>query len=332
MISVIVPIYNSGKYLKKCVDSILHQTYTQIEIILVDDGSTDDSYAICKELEKKDNRIVVLQKKNGGLSDARNAGLQVAKGEYITFIDSDDYIHPDMLKVLYNELRKYDADFATCMLVRVGEDDTNIEYTMDDYSIGIYNRDEALLRIHEDVNVTACGKLFKNCLFENTQFEFGRYHEDEFIIHRLIYLCKTIVAVHGEYYYYVAHPCSIMSTLSYKRLCDAADALVSRIYFVKEHHWDAVFEDVVNTFFEYTGSVLEKTEDITHLKGNDIKGMFMAHARNLIKDREICKHMSIDEKLFCISPTMCFCAKRLKGKIAGIRHRIKIIKLLEDRK
>ncbi|HAQ0795523.1 TPA: glycosyltransferase, partial [Enterococcus faecium] len=101
-ISIIVPVYNVEKYLKKCVDSILGQTFTDFELLLIDDGSTDNSGSICDELAKTDNRIKVIHKENGGLSDARNIGIEVAKGDFIGFIDSDDYIDEDMYAFLYN--------------------------------------------------------------------------------------------------------------------------------------------------------------------------------------------------------------------------------------
>ena len=102
LVSIVVPIYNVEKYLKRCVNSLLNQTYKNIEIILVDDGSTDSSGAICDQYKPKDNRIVVVHKSNGGLSDARNTGIDMARGEYIAFVDSDDYIHEDYIYNMYS--------------------------------------------------------------------------------------------------------------------------------------------------------------------------------------------------------------------------------------
>ena len=117
-ISIIVPVYNVEKYLKKCVDSILGQTFTDFELLLIDDGSTDNSGSICDELAKTDNRIKVIHKENGGLSDARNIGIEVAKGDFIGFIDSDDYIDEDMYAFLYNNILKYDAELSMCEIGR----------------------------------------------------------------------------------------------------------------------------------------------------------------------------------------------------------------------
>ena len=118
-ISVIVPIFNVENYVRKCVDSILNQTFSDIEIILVDDGSTDASGRICDEYLSKDDRIRVIHKENGGLSDARNAGLDMCTGEYIGFVDGDDYIDGDMYELLYKNLIQYDADISMCRFRRI---------------------------------------------------------------------------------------------------------------------------------------------------------------------------------------------------------------------
>ena len=122
LISIIVPIYNSENYIKKCLDSILAQTYSNLEVILIDDGSTDNSYNICKDYQKKDNRIVLLQQKNAGVSRARNHGLEVAKGEYIGFVDSDDYIEPEMYEILLNSIIESNSKIAICNYYYENED------------------------------------------------------------------------------------------------------------------------------------------------------------------------------------------------------------------
>ena len=127
-VSVIVPVYKVEKYLNKCVDSIINQTLEDIEIILVDDGSPDNCGKICDDYAQKDNRIVVIHKTNGGLSDARNAGLEVARGEYIGFVDSDDYIAPEMISLLYGVCKKNSTDIAGCDLAYVYETTDRVDY------------------------------------------------------------------------------------------------------------------------------------------------------------------------------------------------------------
>ena len=120
IISVIVPVYNVEEYLERCVDSILRQTYTNLEVILVDDGSTDNCPQICEQYASFDKRVRVIHQSNGGLFAARNAGIDAAKGEYLSFIDSDDFISEDMYTSLYGNLKKYDADIAACGMERIG--------------------------------------------------------------------------------------------------------------------------------------------------------------------------------------------------------------------
>lgn len=137
LVTVIVPVYNVEKFLNKCVDSICRQTYTNLEIIIVDDGSTDNSGCICDELKEKDERIIVIHKMNGGLSDARNAGLEVATGDYIGFVDSDDYIESDMYELLVNNIEEYKADVSCCRYAKVYEDGKR-EPVGDDHSVTVF--------------------------------------------------------------------------------------------------------------------------------------------------------------------------------------------------
>ena len=114
LISVIIPVYKVELYLRECIDSVLAQTYQNLEVILVDDGSPDQCGSICEQYAEKDNRVCVIHKENGGLSDARNAGIDVAKGEYIGFVDSDDWVAPDMYECLYKASVEYNAEFVVC--------------------------------------------------------------------------------------------------------------------------------------------------------------------------------------------------------------------------
>ena len=129
LISVIVPIYNVEEYLNRCVESIVNQTYQKLEIILVDDGSPDNCPRMCDDWAKKDSRIKVIHKENGGLSDARNAGMKITTGEYISFIDSDDYIETCMIEILYEAIKKYDCDIASCRVRIVMDDKPSIPLT-----------------------------------------------------------------------------------------------------------------------------------------------------------------------------------------------------------
>ena len=176
-ISIIVPVYNVEKYLEKCVKSILNQTFTDFELILVDDGTPDSSGVICDQFAEKDERIKVIHKKNGGLSDARNTGIEVAKGEYIGFVDSDDYIAEDMYELLYTNIVNEEADLSICGIYDVYE---NKEAQKRIRQYMILNKFEAIKVILEAkiVSVHAVNKLYKKELFTHVRYPVGKITED----------------------------------------------------------------------------------------------------------------------------------------------------------
>lgn len=212
-ISIIVPVYKVEKYLKKCVDSILAQTFTDFELILVDDGSPDDSGKICEEYAEKDARVRVLHKENGGLSSARNAGIEVAKGKYLGFIDSDDYIAEDMYELLYNTIIKEDADLSICGIYDVYEGKAPIvKPTIEK----VVSAEEALLLILQGniISVHAVNKLYKRELFSSIRYPEGKYHEDSFIIVDLLNQCHK-VAINSKQKYYYYHRIGSINTESF---------------------------------------------------------------------------------------------------------------------
>ena len=154
LLSIIVPVYNVEKYIERCIKSILNQSFTNFELILVDDGSPDNCGKICDEYKKKDSRIKVIHKKNGGLSDARNAGIERAKGEYIAFVDSDDFINKYMYEILYKNAKKWDADISICNFKMVCENDRideDISVICEDAKV--YGRNEALNKLYSNENL-----------------------------------------------------------------------------------------------------------------------------------------------------------------------------------
>ena len=166
LISVIVPIYNVEKYIDKCLNSIVNQTYKNIEIILIDDGSTDTSVLKCNNWEKKDNRIKVIHKKNEGLAQARNTGISYATGNYITFIDSDDYIDSKMLEKLYNAINKTNSEISACKYVKINKNKkVNLNYSAE---IIEFTNKEAIIDLLKETNISnyAWNKLFKKELFK----------------------------------------------------------------------------------------------------------------------------------------------------------------------
>lgn len=215
LISIIIPVYKVEKYLSRCIESVMAQTYRNIEILLIDDGSPDKCPEICDNYADKDPRIKVVHKKNGGLSDARNAGITLAEGKYISFLDSDDYVHPRMYQELLHILKKEEADVSFCNLNRVYSE----EYELNDIQDGtlhIYSGKQAVKNILDKnlhvVSVIACGKLYKKELFESIRFPVGKLHEDEFTTYKIFYKCTKVVFMDKGYYYYFQRDDGIMGT------------------------------------------------------------------------------------------------------------------------
>ena len=249
-VSVIVPIYQVEKYLRKCIDSIINQTYKNLEIILVDDGSPDLCGKICDEYAEKDVRIKVIHKENGGLSDARNAGLDIACGDYIVFVDSDDYIAHDMIEKLYESLVNNDADMALCSFEYVDEDGNIIkkEGFTSPIKNEVLSKKEMLCKLLENKHwyySIACNKLYKNNLMQDIRFPKEKIHEDEFIAHKSIGMCETISCIQEPLYFYVQRDNSIMGKGYNARNLDCVEAYFERtIFFIKNGMEDLIVQSV----------------------------------------------------------------------------------------
>lgn len=204
LISIIVPVYNVEKYLKKCVYSILNQSYKNLEVILVNDGSTDNSGKICDELSREDSRIKVYHKDNGGLSDARNYGVAKANGEYVGFVDSDDYIDQYMYENLYKAIRKYNTQIAECGITRVYKNNKlRPHYDGEEYSL-VVDREGYLKEYLENRKVygAAVCKLLSIDLAKVLKFPDGRVYEDVFYTLELLKKVDKYTLISGNYYYY----------------------------------------------------------------------------------------------------------------------------------
>lgn len=228
LISIIVPIYNVQDYLRTCLESILSQTYTNIEIILVNDGSEDSSEEICREYAKKDERVRLYSQENRGLSVARNIGVSFSKGELIVFVDSDDYVAPKMIEKLYAAMKKADADLAMCGFKRVDQygRDCGLSFLPEDKIIG---GKEAIKCLFDENSgyMVAWNKLYKKSFLIDNVFPPGKIHEDEFVMHRIFSECKKIAIISESLYFYVQRDGSIMSRPSIKSL-DIIEAFYDR--------------------------------------------------------------------------------------------------------
>lgn len=235
LISVIVPVYKVEAYLDKCVQSIVDQTYEKLEIILVDDGSPDACGSMCDAWEQMDSRIRVIHKENGGLSDARNAGMAVATGEYIAFVDSDDWIDLCYLERMYGALKEHGAQMAACGVKFVYEGEV-FEKQVPINAVAM-TAEEALGTVirGEGVRAVAWNKLYHRELLQGETFPVGKYHEDEFFTYRIIAKAQIIVFVPNELYFYLQRGSGIMGTVSVKHL-DALDAYWERLHFLEKEY------------------------------------------------------------------------------------------------
>ena len=175
LITVIIPVYKVELYLERCIESVRNQIYTNLEIILVDDGSPDNCPQICDDYAKRDNRIIVIHKENGGLSSARNSGLDIMTGQYVTFLDSDDFFHNEFVFHLYNLAEKYDADLVKCGYIKGSGTKFNKQNTKE--VIEIYDRRSVFLKYKN--KIAAWGLLYKTILWANVRFPVGMLNEDD---------------------------------------------------------------------------------------------------------------------------------------------------------
>ena len=237
LLSIIVPVYKVENYLQKCIDSILAQTFTDFELILVDDGSPDNCPALCDAAAAKDARIRVLHQKNGGLSAARNAGLDVARGEWIGFVDSDDYIAPEMSEILYKAVQSTGADLALCDYVKV--DETGALCTQTHVAVpqkSLTGR-ELLQKAYWTTVQIAWNKLYHRTIFAQLRYPVGKLNEDFFVIPEICLNTQKAVVVPDVLYYYVQRGDSIMGKSRTLRHYDAAEAA--------QHYWNCLVENRV---------------------------------------------------------------------------------------
>ena len=263
LISVIVPIYNVEKYLERCVDSIVNQTYRNLEIILVDDGSPDNCPKMCDDFAKKDSRIRVVHKKNGGLSDARNSGMKIASGECIVFVDSDDYVDCNMIAKMYDVMLKDDSDVVSCGVKWVDENGEVIsEPTVDKNEI--LDTNEAMLEIIIDGKLKqhVWNKMYKTELIQDILFEKGKYHEDVFWSYQVFGKARKTSVIVDSFYYYVQRDNSIMGCgFSEKRL-DVLEANRQRCDYVKRY-FPAYYDTAISI---YMGTCMYQMQCALHSK------------------------------------------------------------------
>ena len=238
LVSIIVPIYKVEPYLQRCLDSIVNQTHTNLDIILVDDGSPDNCAKICDEYAAKDKRITVIHKQNGGLSDARNAGLDISKGEYVSFVDSDDWIANTYIEQLLKAVKDNNAEVAICNYLKTEQSyDLKINNVKHPKYEILYPKSavKKLWSQERIIFVIACGKLIKKSLFNDIRFPKGFIHEDEFTTYKLLYNASKTIFLDIPFYCYYQRKDSIMGRAKHSSI-RTLKANVERYIFFKEHN------------------------------------------------------------------------------------------------
>ena len=228
LISIIVPVYKVEKYLDRCINSILSQTYKHYEIILVDDGSPDNCPKMCDEYAKKYNNIFVTHLKNSepGASDARNAGIEMSKGKYLTFIDSDDYVHETILEVLKDTLEESNVLMSMCSYKRVYDSDNMVGVIPQEVSTKIITDFEAMeLLVSDQTQSAVWGKLYDKSLFDNVRFPVGKHNEDMFTTPRIYVKAKRIAVKPQKLYFYYQEGESLCRSEFNYNMLDMVDAI-----------------------------------------------------------------------------------------------------------
>ena len=328
LVSIIVPVYNVAKYLPRCIDSILRQTFKNLQVILVNDGSIDESTAICEEYALRDSRIEVINKKNGGLSDARNVGISRAKGVYIALIDSDDYVHERYIESMYNCIKRDNSDMCFCGFHYVNEGDE------DWYAI---TRSPVCYDIHPSIHLAGChpageimkvidtiellyfvaawNKLYRRELFDKIKYPIGRLHEDVFVLHRLLAACNSVSMISDCLYYYLQRPTSIMGKAYSARRLDVLDAYDDRIHFYIENKTCSLLRNTCLSYIRrYTKArwllPMDAPENIRRWK--ECAAKFRAHAKTMFVHGGFI--MGLRFLLAVISPRAYHVLSRLKRR------------------
>lgn len=266
MISVIVPVYNVEPYLRKCLDSILAQTYRDLEILVIDDGSTDGSGEICDEYVEKDERIKVFHTENRGLSAARNLGIDNANGEWIGFVDSDDWVEQDFCKIPYEYALSYQADIVIFRFHIIGK--KNQKWV---FKPGVKTKEETLRLIHEEASIVVWNKMFRSCLFNRVRFPEGKLYEDNAVTHRLIYEANDIYYSEAVLYNKVSREGNITSNMTFDKaeeLCEMRMIRYRDLYnwgFLEEAEY--VKQQAMFSYLKSVGKKGEHSEEYaTYLK------------------------------------------------------------------
>lgn len=258
-ISVIVPVYKVENFLHRCVDSILLQSFSDFELILVDDGSPDNCGAICDDYAAQDNRIRVIHQRNGGLSGARNSGIDYvmanSDSQWLAFVDSDDWIHPEYLKTLYQTAKQTSSKLSACGFFKTEGEDFPAEQ---DFSIQCLSADDYYCgQIHGGVTAVAWNKLYHRSLFEDLRYPVGKLHEDEFTTYLAVYRTGSVGVTPAQLYAYYQNPEGIMRSQWNPRRMHVLEAFEQQIAFAARQGNDRflrkIAEQYIYSTYEHLG-------------------------------------------------------------------------------
>ena len=316
-ISIIVPVYNVERYLVDCIESIRNQSLTDIEIILVDDGSLDNSGAICDDYALKDDRIKVIHKKNGGLSSARNAGLEVAIGEYIGFVDSDDWVDSEMYGFLYKNAVEKNAEIVACNIAKMGPDGQFENFDKGSKDI-LFSRTEGMEELirNQQLTFSSCNKIYKRKLFMDCRYDEAIILEDMNISYRLLNQANNIFYTARPMYVYRYNDSSILRKKFNKKRLDEY-TVVDRMYSFYRNQYPQLAEKVllklhnigVSLYVDATELTLDPAE-LSFLLDQD-----KTELRALTKSKKISLIGKIRVGLFLFSPNLRIVLERLFKKI-----------------
>lgn len=314
-ITVVVPVYNISNYLERCIESIIKQTYKKLEIILVDDGSTDNSGLICDKYTKKSKRVKVIHKKHGGLSDARNTGIDMATGEYITFVDGDDYIASDMIEFLYESLEQNDADISTCLFQSFYDEETILD--IDDNTEYVCLNSEALEKMlyQNECTTSAWGKLYKTSLFDDIKYPKGKICEDLDTAYLLFSKANKVVINTAEKYFYSQREDSIINYDFNPKRIDALEFAKKETDYIIKNHLE-IFKSAMNREFMEAIFILADMNNLKnnkkyiHIISNTIKAtrkivLFDSKSRKLYRLYALISYLGIYALFFSIKFKMC---------------------------
>lgn len=323
-VCIVVPVYNVENYIRRCVDSILSQTFSDFELILVDDGSPDRCGAICDAYAEKDSRITVIHQQNGGLSAARNAGIDWAfvnsSSEWITFIDSDDWIAPQYLEAMYRATVQQKADLVICGHIRISEECDFPEKTEKPTIIDA----ETFYCDNHVAATVAWGKLYQRNQFQQFRYPVGKIHEDEYITYRILFEAKRASYISTPLYFYFINAVGIMGdSWNIKRL-DALPGLEAQAMYLRNTKNQKAYQFAVNNYTEYLSYDLRKLNE----KGADESRMSAVLVRKLrrillSKERNALQPETMKEAKKMAFPVLTKLKKKLRKKTRALQDCVK---------